>query len=311
MIKNVLSLFDGVSCGQVALEKAGIKYKNYYASEIDKYAIQVTQKNYPKTIQIGDVTKLATKDLPKIDLLMAGSPCQGFSNAGTKLNFDDPRSKLFFDFVRILKELKPKYFLLENVKMKQEWQDVISQYVGVQPILINSSLVSGQNRQRLYWSNIPNISQPKDKGIILHDVLETKGEYIKISKRGVYKRFQHKSSCLTAGGNSGGNHSDMDLIGQKMNHVGDATDIKGYDIIKRIYSKYGKSPTVTTVTSGNSHIKISLSDYEYRRLMPIECERLQTLPDNYTEGVSNSQRYKAIGNGWTVNVITHIFKHMK
>ena len=139
---KVLSLFDGISCGQVALERAGIKVDNYFASEIDKYAIKVTQKNYPNTIQLGDVCNIKGNELPKIDLLIGGSPCQGFSFAGKQLNFNDPRSELFFEFVRILKEVKPKYFLLENVKMKKEYQNVISKHLGVEPIEINSALVS-------------------------------------------------------------------------------------------------------------------------------------------------------------------------
>lgn len=164
---NVLSIFDGMSCGRIALERAGIKVDNYYASEIDKYAIQIAKKNYPDIIHIGDVTKVKANDLPKIDLLIGGSPCQGFSFAGKQLNFEDERSKLFFEFVRLLEECKPKYFLLENVKMKKEYQDIISSYLGVEPIKINSSLVSAQNRERLYWTNIPNIRQPEDKGIFI------------------------------------------------------------------------------------------------------------------------------------------------
>lgn len=168
---KVLSLFDGMSCGQIALNRLGVKYSAYYASEIDKNAIKVTMSNYPNTIQLGDITKVNGYDLPKIDLLIGGSPCQGFSFAGKGLNFDDPRSKLFFEYVRLLKETNPKYFLLENVKMKKEHQDVISYYLVVKPILINSSLVSAQNRERLYWTNIPNVSQPKDNGIILKDIV--------------------------------------------------------------------------------------------------------------------------------------------
>ena len=166
---NVLSLFDGMSCGQQALNRLGIKYDNYYASELDKYAIQITQKNFPDTIQLGDVCGVVAKDLPKdIDLLLAGSPCQGFSFAGKQLAFDDPRSALFFEFIRLLRELKPKYFLLENVRMKKEYLDVITEQVGgIEPILINSKLVSAQNRQRYYWTNIPNVTQPEDKGRVL------------------------------------------------------------------------------------------------------------------------------------------------
>ena len=182
---NVLSLFDGMSGTQMALKNLGIKVDNYYASEIDKYAIKITQKNFPDTIQLGDVKDIKGKDLPEIDLVVAGSPCQGFSFAGKQLAFDDPRSALFFEFIRILREVKPKYFLLENVRMKKEFQDVISEQISsvypeytsgglfsIEPILINSALVSAQNRQRLYWTNIPNIEQPEDLGIVLRDVLE-------------------------------------------------------------------------------------------------------------------------------------------
>jgi DNA-cytosine methyltransferase len=367
---NILATFDGMSCGLEALKRAGIEVTNYFASEIDKYCIEVAMKNHPEIIQLGDVENWRDWDLPEIDLVMGGSPCQGFSYAGQQLNFDDPRSKLFFDFVDIVRHYKPKYFLLENVVMKQEYQDIISQQLGVLPIEINSSLVSAQNRRRLYWTNIPNLVQPEDKGIVLKDVLQTKGEYVKVSKKGVYKKFQDKASCLTGGGHSGGNHSDMDLIGQinparmvgrkitekgtrddynedietvqylevtdsekshcittvskdslvstlaggryepKMHHVGDATDIKALDSTKRIYAEYGKSPTLTTMQGGHRQPKVALSDYEYRRLTPVECERLQTLPDDYTAGVSNSQRYKMLGNGWTVDVISHILKNM-
>src|SRR5210317_1677485 len=170
---NVLSLFDGMSCGMIALDRLGIKVDNYYASEIDKYAIQVSQANYPDIIQVGDITKLDLSTLPKIDLVMGGSPCQGFSFAGKQLAFDDPRSALFFEFVRCVKELQPKYFLLENVRMKKEYLDVISEYMGVEPIMINSALVSAQNRVRYYWTNIPGIKQPEQRGIVLRDILET------------------------------------------------------------------------------------------------------------------------------------------
>ena len=182
---TVLSLFDGMSCGQLALQKLGIKVKQYYAAEIDKHAIQVTQHNFPNTIQLGDVTKVFAKDLPKIDLLIGGSPCQGFSFAGKQLAFDDPRSKLFFEFVRLKNECNPTYFMLENVKMKKEFEIIISKYMGVAPIEINSALLSAQNRARLYWTNIAAepyglfgdmqcmIPQPKDKGILLRDILES------------------------------------------------------------------------------------------------------------------------------------------
>lgn len=183
---NVLSCFDGMSCGQIALNRAGIKYDNYFASEIDKYAIKVTQANYPNTIQLGDITKWQEWQLPKIDLIIGGSPCQGFSFAGKGLNFDDPRSKLFFTFEDILKSLLPHYWLLENVKMLRKHEVVITDRLKCNPVEINSSLVSAQNRRRLYWTNIGNhnevrdffgnlvsfIQQPEDKGLILQDILE-------------------------------------------------------------------------------------------------------------------------------------------
>jgi DNA-cytosine methyltransferase len=162
---NVLSVFDGISCGQVALQRAGIPINKYIASEIDQRAVKVTQANWPKTIQFGDVTRIRKEHfLSKIDILIGGSPCQGFSFAGKQLNFDDPRSKLFFEFVRLKDELQPKYFFLENVRMKKESQDVISKYLGVEPIFVNSALVSAQNRQRLYWTNIPGFVMPEDRG---------------------------------------------------------------------------------------------------------------------------------------------------
>ena len=181
---KVLSLFDGISCGRVALERAGVPVEVYYASEIDKYAMQVSAKNYPDIIQIGDCTQVDFSEyIGKVDLIIGGSPCQGFSFAGKQLNFADPRSKLFFEFVRALREIKPKYFLLENVKMKKEFQDVISEQLGVQPIEINSALVSAQNRKRLYWTNIPNVTVPQDKGILLKDIVhEYHGDIIDIEK---------------------------------------------------------------------------------------------------------------------------------
>ena len=342
---NVLSLFDGMSCGQIALNRLGVKYDKYFASEIDKYAMQITKQNYPDTIHIGDVTAIKAAELPKIDLLMGGSPCQGFSFAGSQLAFDDPRSKLFFEFVRLLKELKPKYFLLENVRMKKEYLDIITEHLGVEPILINSALVSAQNRQRYYWTNIPGISQPKDKGIVLKDILE-KG----------FNSEKDKSYCLDANyykGSSVENYikkSRRQMVFESPKQVGIATDINGYDIIKRVYSENGKSPTLTTMGGGHREPKVMINKLEtksqtiksqyyksskanfervgtfhatgvpltkdttqdvyWRKLTPVECSRLQTVPDNYTQGVSNTQRYKMLGNGWTVDVICHILSHL-
>jgi len=230
---NVLSLFDGMSCGRIALERAGIKVNNYYASEIDKYATAISNKNYPDIIRLGDINNWKEWDLPKIDLVIGGSPCQGFSIAGEGLNFEDPRSKLFFTFFNILVSLITKNpdmkFLLENVKMKKEWKDVITKYLSVSPILINSSLVSAQNRERLYWTSISKeILQPEDKGIILGDILETT-EFIDTKER----------------------WGSLKMTGM-------ATDIKGFDITKRIYSPSGKSPSLTTMQGGNRQPKIDI-----------------------------------------------------
>lgn len=173
---RVLSLFDGISCGKVALERAGIPVEKYVAFEIDKYAIKISQKNHPDMIRRGDVTKTDFTEFEGFDIVIGGSPCQGFSFAGKQLNFDDPRSKLFFEFVRAVEQVKPKYFLLENVKMKKEFENIISGYLGVEPIEINSGLVSAQSRKRLYWTNIPGVALPKDKGIMLKDIVHENEE---------------------------------------------------------------------------------------------------------------------------------------
>jgi len=330
---NVLSLFDGMSCGQIALDKLGIQVDNYYASEIDKWAIEIAKKNYPNTKHIGDVTKVTADDLPPIDLLMGGSPCQGFSFAGGQLAFDDPRSALFFEYVRLLKELKPKYFLLENVRMKKEFQDVITEQLGVAPIMINSSLLSGQNRNRLYWTNLP-ITQPEDKGIVLGDILERSPEdkfylsdkavdYMGRLRNGKPRFDYHKNpldgkaSCIVAVQYKGVPYGVVDLRpcepreynkDSTCHHICDATDIKGNQSIKRVYAETGKAPTLTTMGGGHREPKVLVSEKRYRKLTPLECERLQTVPDNYTEGVSNTQRYKMLGNGWTVDVVAHILE---
>ena len=347
---NVLSLFDGMSCGRIALERAGIKIDKYFASEIDKYAIKVSKNNYPDTIHLGDVQGVQAADVGAIDLLIGGSPCQGFSFAGKQLNFDDPRSKLFFEFVRLLKELNPTYFMLENVNMKQEYQDVISKLLGCSPIDINSNLVSAQNRRRLYWTNIPVKSLPENKRIYIKDILEN----------GFTDR--DKAHCIDANYFKGGNLKsyfekhrrqlvfDFDKTGQQLAsskdglcHVGDA-DLSGNQSIKRVYHIDGKSPCLTTMGGGHREPKILQASHgwnkggikandgkspamttsswqhnnhltyneglTWRKLTPIECERLQTVPDDYTKGVSNTQRYKMIGNGWTVDVVAHIFKNL-
>jgi len=573
---KVLSLFDGMSCGRIALDQLGIPVEKYYASEIDKYAMQVSAANYPDIEQVGDICDLDPKDYMDVDLMLAGSPCQGFSFAGKQLAFDDPRSALFFEFIRLLKAIKPKYFLLENVRMKKEFLQVISEQVsecypeitfGIEPIFINSSLLSAQSRQRYYWTNIPGIQQPEDRGIVLRDILEDsfdserdkahcidanyhKGasveqykkkhrrqlvnkpikvgmnvEEVKVRKHEVdivelqqcilshyakcgmskkeiakelndkYSTVEHyfrklgsdffsipseehwpqlkeilgittdkfdkqimefeyrdgvfestqrvysdqgKSPTLTASNKeqmietkpkkaydipreilkdnerqrrvydpSGKSptilgRSDSPKI-TTPKQVGIATDINGHDILKRVYSPNGKSPTVNTCQGGNREPKVAVQSYRevrtdeakemrkmvrqqtgkdhtpfrakkleprkdgkvgtvtpslnkdheisienlpnksqtiksqyykssranferqgtfhatgvqqenltWRKLTPLECERLQTVPDNYTDHVSNTQRYKMLGNGWTVEVIKHIFQNME
>ena len=419
---NVLSLFDGMSCGQIALERAGFKVDNYYASEIDKYAIAVTQKNYPDTIQLGDITKWQEWDIEQPDIIMGGSPCQGFSFAGKQLNFEDERSKLFFVFVDILKHYKPKYFLLENVIMKQEHIDVISGILGeiypecitqqeifrsgrLEPIKINSALVSAQNRKRLYWTNIEGIEQPEDRLIVLKDIIQTDVTFD--NNRMVDISVKHNAIITNTNPSGNGINGNVHNINREKSptlttnkgegikvgciQVGVA-DLNGNDQIKRVYSPEGKSPTLTTMGGGNQEPEIAIIDDLYkdregrvyteksptirsgrsglnvaiipeatkkgyieanpgdgvdltypdsktrrgrlmrnkcnalmagnaeygvidqklswRKLTPIECERLQTVDDNYTDCVSNSQRYKMLGNGWTVDVITHIFSYL-
>ena len=274
---HVLSLFDGMSCGQLALDTLGIKVNNYFASEIDPYAMQIAKKNYPNTKHIGSVLDVRGSDLPRIDLLIGGSPCQSFSNAGDGSGMEG-KSKLFWEFVRVLKETKPTYFLLVNVKMKKEWEKIITDTLGVEPIAVNSRLLTAQNRPRLYWTNIPNVVQPIDRGIVLKDILEDEVEekfylsdkaidYMTRLRNGKPRWEYHtnplngKSACLTANMYKG----------------------VPYGVIKELK----------------------------RRLSPVECERLQSVPDNYTEGVSNTQRFKMLGNGWTIDVIAHILNEMR
>lgn len=373
-----LSVFDGISCGQIALNRAGIKYDNYYASEVDKHAIKVTQKNYPNTVQLGDVTEVKATDLPKIDLLIGGSPCQGFSFAGKQLNFNDPRSKLFFEFVRLLEETKPKYFLLENVKMKKEYQDVITEHLGVEPIEINSNLLSAQNRKRIYWTNIPGVTIPNDKGIMLKDIVH-ENESINTALSGSYaewfaknaefqlnKKYSslspEKAITMTARQYASWNGNYwFEILSEYIVPFDKTLQILDKEVQRgkvgyfrkdsqanRVYYIHDKAITLTgeagggaakmgqylfgcitpdrvekrqngqrfndgkkfyTLTAQDKH-GVLVEGY-IRKLTPIECERLQTVPDNYTDCVSNTQRYKMLGNGWTVDVIAHIFKGIK
>ena len=282
---KVLSLFDGISCGMVALERAGIPVDAYYASEIDKNAIKISQKNYPNIIRLGDATKWREWDIPwrEIDLLIGGSPCQGFSFAGKQLNFNDPRSKLFFEFVDILNHIRKHNpnvkFLLENVKMKAEWQDIISGYLGVKPTRINSALVSAAKRDRLYWANF-DVEMPDDKGITFDDINQHSTDWLSdtyIDNISKWKALQDPIANTT-------------FIGAK-----------------------SKLPCLTARGYNQSHSgMILISDgNKYRRLTNNEAELAMTLPVDYTAGITDRERARCIGNGWTVDVIAHIFKGLK
>ena len=374
---NVLSLFDGMSCGQVALERAGIQVNNYYASEIDKHAISITQRNYPNTEQLGSVLGWREWNLPRIDLLIGGSPCQGFSIAGKQLAFDDPRSKLFFEYVACIRRFKPRYFLLENVRMKKEFLDVITEYMGVEPICINSNLVSAQNRVRYYWTNIPNVTQPDDLGILLKDIIHEGNPNDALSngwidwwKQNAEFQPQKQYSTFTAEragtmtarqyANWNGNFwfevlnkyvvpfdKTLQILDREVQR-GKVGYFRSDSQANRVYYVHDKAITLCgdagggaakmgqylfgcitpdriekrqngqrfsdgqkfyTLTAQDRH-GVLVEGY-IRKLSPVECERLQTVPDNYTEGVSDSQRYKMLGNGWTVDVIAHIFKELK
>lgn len=405
----VLSLFDGMSCGRIALRELGIKVDRYYASEINRHAIRQTQLNFPDTIQLGDVRGVHAKDLPKIDLLIGGSPCQGFSFAGKQLNFDDPRSALFFEFVRILnecREINPGIrFMLENVRMKREYEQVISDTLGLKPVMINSALVSAQNRVRLYWSNIriapdglfeikTDIPQPEDRGLLLRDILEddvdakynvsektlrnmaahagrqkargngfaidirrsgqksctlgVKGDLMRnvvavVDRKGRLKPNQDKAPCLTVGGHGAGNHSDMDIlivqrprgnnkggtftdksptlsskgweqnnliVERKVRQINQCTESGGKQPYQqnRVYDADGIMPSLCSAHAG--HAPLVACDEIVRRITPTEASRLQTIPDWYKWECSATQQYTMLGNGWTVEVIKHIFSFL-
>ena len=327
---NVLSLFDGISCARVALERAGIRVKTYYASEIDKHAIAISTKNYPDIVRLGDVRSVTTLPEP-IDLLIGGSPCQDLSIAkkGRKGLAGD-RSSLFWEYVRIKEALNPKWFVLENVaSMSRGDRQTITDILRVEPILIDASLVSAQSRKRLFWTNISNIKQPEDKGILLKDILQPDAD--------VDDRFlvNGKSFCLTASYSKTSqapkekevNHEAekrcRTLVFHKtaqtglyyMGHLegsirkgmeGQEHLSRSHPQCDRVYGVEGKSPTLAaSETSGRTHVVVGR---DIRKLTPIECERLQCLPDNYTEGVAITHRYKALGNAFNVDVVAHILR---
>lgn len=270
---NVLSLFDGISTGQLALRELGIKVNKYYSSEIEEKPIIITQKHFPSTIQLGDVRKINLFDLEKINLLIGGSPCQTFSSFGDGSGFEG-KSGLVWEYIRLFKELKPKYFLLENVKMKKEWRDIISKELGVEPIEINSKDFSAQNRNRLYWTNI-NISSWNNKEILFNEILED------LPFREIPKCFQK-------------NWGDKKRIDKGLNWV-----------------ENKKANCLTTKNCHTNQYLLNSNKTKCRLLTPNEYELLQTLPKDYTKGISNQERFKAIGNGWTLEVIKHIFKSLK
>lgn len=313
---KVLSLFDGMSCGRIALDKLGIKVSKYFAAEIDKHAIAVSKANWGENIiHIGDVTKVSFAEgilyfgegqcecVGDIDLVLAGSPCQGFSFAGKQLAFNDPRSKLYFEFERILKQIKEynpsvKY-LLENVKMKQESKDFITDRLGVEPRLINSALVSAQNRERLYWTNIENVTIPEDKKIFLEDIIENS------------HTDKQKGFCLDSSYFKGGN-SEQYLSSDRQQFIFKSPMI--YQLARGankggIRGRNGKVPCLSS-SSWEYNNKLICKE-GIRKLTTVECERLQTVPEGYTNHVPITQQYKMLGNGWTVDIISHILSFMK
>jgi DNA-cytosine methyltransferase len=341
---RILSLFDGISCARVAAEKAGFVVESYYASEIDKYAIQVAKKNYPDTIHLGSVTGINGLDYQGVDLLIGGSPCQDLSIAKKdRKGLDGNRSSLFWEYVRILKEVKPKYFLLENVNsMPKEAKAIITEAVGVEPIMINAALVSAQNRKRLFWTNIPGVTQPEDRNIYLKDILES-GDPFLVEKQGkLIVKHLDKSITLMARdykgfGNQGMTGVAVNVPQSDKSYCIPSTYYKENckSLLKRkktgLYVVGAASRTYPRIPNGEPRSKqIELRKDEksnsltsvqgdslvatplvIRKLTPIECERLQSLPDNYTDGISNTQRYKCLGNAFNVDVVAHILGFIK
>jgi DNA (cytosine-5)-methyltransferase 3A len=356
---NVLSLFDGLSSGQIALNRAGIKYDNYYASEVDKHSIKVTQHNYPNTIQLGDITSIKGNDLPTITLMFGGSPCQNLSFAGkmngmsTKDKYEivsleqylelkekgyefDGQSYLFWEYVRLLNEVKPKYFLLENVKMLKKWENIISNVLGVKPIEINSTLISAQNRRRLYWTNIPNVQQPIDKGITLKDIIVDNFSVIKMNNEekinSLTKSYGsdivvNEDDVVTLYANNG-KKVNIDLSNEVPFSFYETRTEEGKEMRRKIRIETGRDSTPRSkeykmykpikTNKGNCLVTVESpldfivdTNWNYRKLHRIEMERLQTIPDGYTSVVSDSQARKMLGNGWTVDVIAHIFKNIE
>jgi DNA-cytosine methyltransferase len=290
---NVLSLFDGISCGQIALNRAGIEYNKYFASEIDKHAITVTQHHYPNTIQLGSIVGLDTSVLPKIDLVIGGSPCQSFSRSGDNSGFDG-KSGLFWEYIRVLNEIKPKYFLLENVVMKKEWEKIITDTIGFEPTMIDSKFFSAQKRQRLYWTNIPFDKNIEDRNINILDILKPIGDECTINNNPVVLEINEGIFKIKNG----------TKIGYLFAKNGDCVNLEfPKSKSRRGRVSNGKTNTLNTACNYGVIVNDNL-----RELNILEYERLQTLPDGYTAIAPLNQRKKMIGNGWTIDVISHIFK---
>lgn len=300
---NILSLFDGISCGQIALNRANIPYDNYYASEIYPEAIKITKNNYPNTIQLGDVTKINTntlEGLPKIDLLIGGSPCQNLSvavinNKEHNQGLKGDKSMLFYEYIRVLKWLKQNNnqnikFLLENVgSMQDKDRDIMTKILGTEPLRIDSNLVSPQDRDRYYWTNIDVKDMPSDKGLMISDIALNPEDVD-------YKYWYHDKTYELVE-----NWEDKKIIGR--------LNVNSHDIGKRIYNLNNKCATLTACRGGYRQKKIIQNDV-CRKLTPLEYERLQTVPDGYTEGVADIHRYNTLGDGWTIDIIAHIFKYI-
>lgn len=276
----------------VALKRAGIRVEKYYASEIEPNAIKISEKNYPEIIRLGDITKITKEMLDKlhIDIIIGGSPCQDLSaykyDRGEVKGLEGEKSRLFYHFDRIVKDVNPKYFLLENVPMQKRWENIITKTLNVEPIMINSNLVCAADRKRLYWTNIPDVTQPHDKGIMIKDIILPSHE--------VPEKYWYTCD-FTYHGDEKKVQCTLHLSGKRHRHV------------LEVYNQNGKCATLTTCAGGQLQKKV-FQDGKCRKFTPIEYERLQTLPDGYTDGVADTNRYTAIGNGWTVDIIVHIFK---
>lgn len=304
---RVLSLFDGICCGHLALERAGIKIDSYDAYEIEPNAIKATQANFPDVVHHGDVTKEDfTKYKGKIDLLIGGSPCTQLSMAGNGQGLKGAQSKLFYDYARALEEAQPKYFLLENVIMKKEWEDIITKILGVEPIEINSSLVSAQNRRRLYWTNIPNVTQPEDRGIKLEDILDDVEFKNYKNPAAIRGRRLNKATIVGRRLDENGHRQDYD----KTIPISQCLEVRA--------SNTDKSNCLTTVDKDNVLTPLPVGRYPdaFKNNLPFryyttkEMCRLQTLPDSFLNMIPESAARKALGNGWTVNIISHIFSFL-